>query len=303
MKQNVLSSGKLVVVPETMDIQNDQEHPRTPRTPGLAAKKANKLRRAPSEDALHMLRSLVKRSKRGTGVPLQESFIRRENAASAPPPPLTQLLRGGQGGEVRLKLYLTMSLLAVSAPYDIRPIPARSWASALGLDDPGRNGARRISDAIDWLAEHKLLVAERRQGTPGTVRLLSQDGTGGPYTRPSPVGRYVRLPLGLWEQGWIVRLSGTALALLIVLLDLQGGRPGPQWISPAQARRRYDLSPDTWTKGIKELKTLELVTVSRRPQGDIFDYQRMRNTYWVHENKLQGPDAPSGRIGRRRTRR
>src|SRR6185437_12687638 len=45
-----------------------------------------------------------------------ESFIRRENAASAPPPPLTQLLRGRQGGEVRLKLYLTMSLLAVSAP-------------------------------------------------------------------------------------------------------------------------------------------------------------------------------------------
>lgn len=276
-----------------MDIQNHQERPRTPRTPGPAAKKANELRPAPSEDALRMLRSLVKRSRRGTGVPLSESFVRRENAASAPPPPLTQLLRGGQGGEVRLKLYLTMSLLAVSPPYDIRPIPARSWAAALDLDDPGRNGARRISDAIDWLAEHKLLVAERRQGTPGTVQLLSQDGTGGPYTRPSPVGRYVRLPLGLWEEGWIVRLSGTALALLIVLLDLQGGRAGPQWISPAQARRRYDLSPDTWTKGIKELKALDLVTVSRRPQGDVFDYQRMRNTYWVHEDKLQGPDTPS----------
>jgi hypothetical protein len=98
-------------------------------------------------------------------------------------------------------------------------------------------------------------------------------------------------------------MSGTALALLIMLLDLQGGRGGPQWISPAQARRRYDLSPDTWTKGIKELKNLELLTVSRLPQGDFFDYQRMRNTYWVHEDKLQGPDDPSGKAGRRRTRR
>jgi hypothetical protein len=196
-----------------------------------------------------------------------------------------------------------MALLAVSPPYDIRPIPARSWAAALGLDDPERNGARRISDAIDWLADHKLLVAERRQGTPGTVRLLSQDGTGSPYTRPSPAGRYVRLPLGLWEEGWMVRLSGTALALLIVLLDLQGGRAGPQWISPEQARRRYDLSSDTWTKGIKGLKDLDLVAVSRLPQGDIFDYQRMRNTYWVHEDKLQGSAAPSGRRGRQRARR
>jgi len=285
-----------------MDIQDPPESPRTPSTPGPAAKKANGLRPAPSDDVLRMLRSLLTRSRRHSGVPLSESFIRRENASAAPPP-LAQLLRGGQGGEVRLKLYLTMSLLAVSPPYDIRPIPARSWAAALGLDDPGRNGARRVSDAIDWLAEHKFLVAERRQGTPGTVRLLRQDGTGGPYTRPSPVGRYVRLPLGLWQDGWIVRLPGTALALLIVLLDLQGGRAGPQWISPEQARRRYDLSPDTWTKGIKELKALELITVSRRPQGDIFDYQRMRNTYWVHEDKLQGPDIPSERRGRRRNRR
>jgi hypothetical protein len=249
-----------------------------------------------------MLRSLVERSKRSTGVPLAESFIRRENAPDNPPP-LAQLLRGGQGGEVRLKLYLTMSLLAVGPPYDIKPIPARSWAAALDIDNPAQNGARRVSDAIGWLVEHKLLVAERRQGTPGTVRLLSQDGTGGPYTRPTPSTRYVRLPLGMWDEGWIVRLSGTALALLIVLLDLQGGRAEPQWISPAQARRRYDLSPDTWTKGLRELKALGLVTVSRRPQGDIFDYQRMRNTYWVDEDMLQGSIAHPRRPRRRRTPR
>jgi hypothetical protein len=248
-----------------------------------------------------MLRALVRRSQRSTGVPLAEPFIRREDA-SDPPPPLARLLRGGQGGEVRLKLYLTMSLLAVSPPFDIGPIPARSWAEALGFDDPGRNGARRVSDAIDWLAGHKFLVAERRQGTPGSVRLLSQDGLGGLYKRPTPSGRYVRLPLGLWDDGWIVRLSGTALALLIVLLDLQGGRAQPQWISPAPARRRYDLSPDTWTKGLKELNALDLVSVSRRTQGDIFDYRRMRNAYWIDEEKLSGTDTRSSRPRRRRMR-
>jgi hypothetical protein len=297
-----LNRGKLLLVAESMDVQKYHASHRTPGTPGPAAKNVRKVRPAPSDDVLRMLGSLVERSRRSTGVPLAESFIRRENA-SDPPPPLAQLLRGGQGGEVRLKLYLTMSLLAVSPPYDIRPVPARSWAAALGLDDPGRNGARRVSDAIDWLAEHKFLVAERRQGTPGPVRLLSQDGSGSLYKRPTPGRRYVRLPLGLWEQGWIVRLSGTALALLIVLLDLQGGRAQPQWISPEPARHRYDLSPDTWTKGLRELRALDLVSVSRRSQGDIFDYQRMRNTYWVQEDKLQGSGTPSRRPGRTRTRR
>jgi len=284
-----------------MEIQDDSTPVRISRTPGRTVKKVSRLRPSPSDDTLRMLRALVRRSQRSTGVPFAESFIRRDDA-SDPPPPLARLLRGGQGGEVRLKLYLTMSLLAVSPPFDIGPVPARSWAEALGLDDPARNGARRVSDAIDWLAGHKFLVAERRQGTPGSVRLLSQDGLGGLYKRPTPGGRYVRLPLGLWDEGWIVRLSGTALALLIVLLDLQGGRAQPQWISPGPARRRYDLSPDTWTKGLKELKALDLVSVSKRTQGDIFDYRRMRNAYWVDEEKLRGADTRSSRPRRRRTR-
>jgi hypothetical protein len=267
--------------------------------PGRPGKKAARSRPEPSDQALRLLRRLVERSQRSIGVPLAESFIRRASPDD-PTPPLTRLMRGGQGGEVRLKLYLTMSLLAVRAPYDIPAAPARSWAEALDLDDPEHNGARRVSDAIDWLAENKFLIAERRQGTPGPVRLLSHDGLGNPYIRPTPAGRYVRLGLGLWHDGWIVRLSGTALTLLIVLLDLQGGRAQPQWISPDPARRRYDLSPDTWTKGLKELRDLELVTVTRRIQGDFFDPRRMRNAYWVEEHKLRGPEVPPGRRPRRR---
>jgi hypothetical protein len=247
------------------------------------------LRPPATAETLDILRSLVKRSQRCTVVPLSsEPFVRRADS-SDPPPRLTLLMRGGQGGEVRLKLYLTMALLAVSPPYDIPPFPARSWAAALGLDDPDHNGARRVNDAIGWLAERHFLVSERRRGTPGRVRLLSQSGTGTPYTEATTSERHVRIPLGLWEHGWIVRLSGTALALLIVLLDLQSGRADAQWIAPAQARSRYDLSPDTWTKGIHELEALGLVSVHKRPQGDIFDFRRLRNSYRVHGSQLQGP--------------
>ena len=273
--------------------------PTYPRTSRPTGKNVSSPHPMPSDEVLDMLRSLVRKSQRTAGVPLSPSFVRRSDTSDVAPP-LALLLRGGQGGAVRLKLYLTMALLAVSSPFDIRdPVPARSWATALALDDPERSGARRVGDAINWLAAHRFLVTERRQGTPGSIRLLNQDLSGGPYVRPTPGSRYVQLPLGLWDQGWIVRLSGTAMALLVVLLDLQGGRAKPQWISPAQARRRYDLSPDTWTKGLKELKAAELVTVSRRAQGEIFDYQRMRNTYWIHEEKLQGLPTPTTRVRRR----
>jgi hypothetical protein len=231
---------------------------------------------------------------------LGEGFIRRADVSSGPPP-LAVLLRGGRGGEVRLKLYLSMALLAVSPPYNLPVIPAWSWAELLDLPDPEHNGARRVNEAIGWLVEHRLVVSDRRRGVSGAVRLLSQSGTGDPYARPAGGGRYVKLPLGVWRDGWIVRLSGAALGLLIILLDLQGGRTKPQWISPSVARARYDLSADTWTKGVRELRCLGIVSVSRVSQGGFLDYRRLRNAYWVNEQALQGQEGNKStrRAGRR----
>lgn len=289
---------------ESMDIQDTLEPPSTPGTAGRTAAKVDDVRPEPSPATLARLEQIVSRSQRRSGVAFGEGFVRRRDDATAPP--LARMLRGGQGGEVRLKLYLTMSLLATNPPYDIKgPIPARAWAEALGLPVPDRNGARRVNDAIDWLHQHRFLVSDRRPGAPGGIQLLSQTGSGEPFSRPTGATRYVQLPLGLWLNGWIVRLSGAALALLIILLDLQGGRAGPQTIAPSQAGVRYDLSPDTWTKGIRELKHFGIVEVSRRPQGDIWDYRRMRNAYWVNIGPLQGEssDRPRPRARRRNPRR
>jgi hypothetical protein len=205
------------------------------------------------------------------------------------------MLRGGQGGAVRLKLYLCMILIASKPPHDIRAIPARAWAEALALPEPQSLGARRIGDAIRWLDNEKLIAVERRQGAAPTVILLDSLGTGDRYSRP--VRRYVSLPLGFWRQQWITVLSGSAVALLIILLDLQGGRR-----SPAQApslatdqRRRYGLSDDTWTRATHELADHELLIIRRAAHGRDFDWKRMRNTYWVRKERLdQLPEPLAG---------
>jgi hypothetical protein len=273
---------------------------KTPATPHPTAKNTSiSSLREPSETALHLLRRVVDRSHRSSGVPFAASdFIRRSEKGTAPP--LARMLRGGQGGEVRLKLYLTISLLAVSPPYDIEDaIPARVWAEMLDLTDPNRNGARRINDAFEWLDREKFLISRRRRGTPGSIQLLSQSGSGELYTRPAGPKRYVRLPLGIWQAGWIVRLSGAALAILIIILDLQGGRT-QAWVSPRVARERYDLSPDTWAKGVRELERCNIAVVSKRPQGDVFDYRRLRNVYSVNEELIVGTGRPRpGPRGRR----
>lgn len=117
------------------------------------------------------------------------------------------------------------------------------------------------------------------------MTLLSALGDGKAFTRGR--GIYLSVPLGLWEHYWILRLSGTSLALLLVLLDLQGGKSATSPPSlPAPLRPRYGLSDDTWTRGCRELKELGLLEVRKQPQGKDFDFRRMRNTYWIDKAAL-----------------
>jgi hypothetical protein len=239
----------------------------------------------PNFESARLLNRLADRSKRKSGIQLPVGFVRTEDPQS--PPPLTKMLRGGRGGAVRLKLYLCMTLVAPRSPHDIRSIPSRAWAEALALPEPHRLGARRVADAIKWLGDEKMIAVERRQGAAPTVTLLDPLGTGGPYSRP--VGQYVSLPLGFWRQQWITVLSGSAAALLIVLLDLQGGRKSSsQAPSLATGQRiRYSLSNDTWTRATSELVRRDLLVVRRVPHGHDFDFKRMRNTYWIRKERLE----------------
>lgn len=222
-----------------------------------------------------------------SGIQLPVEFARRDRyAPSGQAPPLARMFRGGRGGEVRLKLYLSLILLAAAPPYELPPIPGRAWAETLSLPDPEQNGARRIAQATNWLAAEGFLRINRQPGTPPEITLLNPLGDGKKYKRP--MTRYISLPLGFWEQQWITVLTGAATATLIMLLELQGGieeqRKAP-WMSRSR-REQYAISDDTWTRATHELEGHGLLTITRGMQAEDFGWRRIRNTYWVHKEEL-----------------
>ncbi|RFU19156.1 hypothetical protein [Geodermatophilus marinus] len=244
----------------------------------------------PGAEPRRRLRQAVARSQRRTGVQLPIGFVR--SLQSQPEAtPLVRLLRGGRGGEIRLKLYLSLSLLATAAPYDIgQPIPSSWWAHALGLADPERGGARRVSDALDWLERNDFIRLGRRPGYPSSVTLLDARGGGGPYRSRVEAGesRWIVVPLGLWRQEWIVVLSGSALALFLVLIELTGGRTKPASLESGR-HNQYGLSTDTWRRASKELSEVGLLSVGRITEGRDLDVRRTRNTYLLDLGRLDDP--------------
>ena len=101
----------------------------------------------------------------------------------------------------------------------------------------------------------------------------------------------MNLPVAFWKNGWIVRLSGRAIALLLILKDVVGGRDPQQgvYVRPDNARLQYGLSEDTWSRGVKELKEAGLIVVTREKHGDLWDFVRIRNKYKVVDSPFETP--------------
>lgn len=236
----------------------------------------------PTAEGRRLLKRAIERSKRRT-VQFPPGFLRDDSLAAVPP--MARMLQGGRGGEVRLKLYLTMTMLAVGHPHDIKNVPARRWAEMLALPDPEGNGARRVADAHAWLEAADLIELKRRPGLPPDVILRNPSGNGKSYSWRG--SWWVNMPIGFWENEWIYRLSGIAVAFLLVLRDLRSNRKetDPPWLRGDQ-KARYGFSEDSWTRARRELEAHALLTVRRTPQGKDFDFTRLRNTYWVHTEKL-----------------
>ncbi|MGI8521512.1 MAG: hypothetical protein ACR2MC_13100 [Actinomycetota bacterium] len=239
------------------------------------------------------LKRLLERSQRQTGLQLPPSFAR---ARSGLPAPLSAMIQGGRGGDVRLKLYLTTALLAGSnkshkdlGANAITNVSGAAWARALALPNPSTQGARRVAAAQNWLHEAKLVNVERRPASEPLLRLRSADGSGRRWTRPT--SPYIRVPLGLWRNYWIWVLDATELAVFIALIDFVGSRGAdakakPQWMYPEE-REQYGLSDDTWRLASASLQEKELITTDYglAPSRD-FEGQRHRRTYQVLDNGL-----------------
>lgn len=243
-------------------------------------------------------------------VPVRSAFI--VSSDPAVPPPLTSLLRGGRGGEVKLKLLLSMLWIAVASPYDVTQ-PARVWAELLGLDDPESKGAARVNAAVRRLVEAGFLDVEKRKGQPSRLLLREETGNGAPYThpgshwevkkgstkKPKDAPRYTQLPAELWTHGWLATLSGPGLAMLLILLEQTRGKTyDGLWFSPSVAAKRYGLSEVTRRKGIDELDEARLITVDRIPVGrGTLATIRRRNTYSIEVDRFEeNPEDGASRM-------
>lgn len=240
--------------------------------------------------------------RRAAGAPVRNMFVANDRAGVRPP--MAQLLSaatstavggGGRGGQLRLKLYLSLLWICAAPPHEaVRP--ARAWAGLLGLDDPAGRGARRVQDAMRDLQERQMVVIRNRGSAANGVTPLIEWGTGQPYSTPpeaynhfqlrraSPetlaAHRYFRLPSSLWTNGLIARLGGPGLTMLLVLRCEQQGVDGkPVWFSPDRALNRFGLAESTRRQGLDQLRAEGLVTsVQQRlsESGDFIDVYRRR---------------------------
>lgn len=256
------------------------------------------------EIALDRARRAARRAR--SAAQLRLRFVGREKPTD-PSPALARVLRGGRGGEVRLKLLLSFLWFQTDGR---RPVPltyrAQAWAALLGLDQPATAGARRVNEAIKWLEKNGFITVESQPGLANKITVLNETGDGTPYTPPGyaanrlrdkPEGLkhlYVQIPADLWTKGYIAVLSGAALAFYLLLLDQYG--PGkititePVWFSPKVLADRYDLSDDTRAKGMKQLNDYGLITIKRQPiNPDDFDLERIRNTYTLNPEVIESP--------------
>ncbi len=229
-------------------------------------------------------------------LPLRRAFTERSDN-SPEPTPLARFLRGGRGGSVRLRLYLSYLWLGAAPPHELT-YPARAWAELLDLDDPETAGARRVADAVRWLERNQFITVTNRAGAPNIIRLLSDTGTGQDYETPgsafnrlrgrkpeaAQIHRYIQLPSQLWTSGWMAVLSPGALAMLLIL-RVQVGAKDPDteevWVAPDYAKKAFLLSEETRTRGLRELHDAGLLTIRRRQlvAADSFDFRRFRNVY------------------------
>lgn len=296
---------------QTSGVRRGGARPRAAR--GVAVGRGRTINlRNPSPDALEHARDLAGRIYKRPA-PVRNGFVERARPADREPP-LAEILRGGQGGSVRLKLLLSLLWVSVRFPHETQ-YPARGWAALLDLPEPETNGARRINAAVTWLADRKFVRVTSRPGVPSTIYLMDERGTDSPYRLPAEVVKgkkltheeisrdeyWISLPPEFWLNGWIAVLSGSAVAMLLVLLD-EAGKAGKGsirglWHSPRLAQDRFALSQDTRTNGLLELEAYGIVDKRRSSiSPGVFDFKRVRNVYDLHLEQLTvAPGAPRPR--------
>lgn len=140
--------------------------------------------------------------------------------------------------------------------------PIMVWARAFGTTQNAEraSAANAVSKVMHRLEERRLIERSRSgRERKIKVRLLREDGSGRPYTRPAgnEAGeRFLRLDHAYWEQDWQSRLTLPGLAMLLVALSEQQGFTLPTERVPGW----YGWSADTAERGFAELEEVGLLS-------------------------------------------
>lgn len=265
-----------------------------------------------SKDSLEAARALAASSGRRVDTPVRKSFVRPMVPEVSAKAPLAQIYSGGRSGTVAVKLYLAL-LWKCSAPPFSTSQPARAWATLLDLADPAGAGARRIKDAMRALANAGLIDMQTRAGYPNVVTLRDESGSGSEYELPSTAysrakrfrsgddqlaaNTYFKVPQALWTRGYIQKLTGPELVMLLILLAEQGGTGERIWFSTNEFPRRYNISHKTRAAGTRGLVARGLLEVeseslASRPGASVFDMQRRRKVYRLTAIAQTVPPTP-----------
>jgi hypothetical protein len=242
----------------------------------------------PSQEAIDRLEKAVDKSKRHSSVRLPQGFA-RDRQSKDPLPPLADLMRGG--GEVRLKVMLTVLMMATKPPHS-RKVGSKDLAAMLNLRDPDAAGAHRVNKAFRDLEDRNLMRRDREPGYVPQATVLDPTGSGEGWNALKLPRPYITLPIDLWRRGWFIALSGRALAILIILRELTHGRTRNGAYVDGIRKRQYGLSDDTWTRGTKELRDAGLLEVEEEVFSS-YGEPRKRNVYTLHLDRLRDFD-PGG---------
>ncbi len=203
---------------------------------------------------------------------------------------------GGRGGDVRLKLYLSLLWASPGGEHDTEFV-ATDWARLLGLPRYSTNGKRRVYEALNWLTVYSFIEKQKRPGLPSTVVILHESGSGEPYSKPSShtakggKPTYRRLQSAWWTNAWLAALSGRALAFWLVLMDESnnGTKTEAVWLSESQTLKKYAISPYLRQRAMRELRHFGLITTRRQLTREAFGVTSSRTRISLHLDALDQP--------------
>ncbi|MCP2032602.1 hypothetical protein L1277_002712 [Okibacterium sp. HSC-33S16] len=234
-------------------------------------------------EAIESLGLFADRSKRKSSVNFPIEYVKRADGTK---PMAARLFRSN---DLRLKLHMTLVMRATKAPHTLPKYTTRYLARLLNV--PGDTGPRRINDAMKWLREEKLIASTTLADGKEGILLLQPDGSGDPWEVKGAT-RWVGVPFSLWTKGWILQLGGRDLAVLLALLELNGGSNHPHGeMMSGHRKKQYGLADDTWTRATQELETQGLLETTKVVWGNEEHELRTRKRYRIVRPRLD--DLPN----------